>query len=99
MTESKVLLFIVEGPSDEASLAPALEQIVTGSTKEQKQEDSIYFADNYDDPEKFASFFNGSNIKIEGTYPETWSYAQIELNSLKRGSNFWICIDGYKKNS
>lgn len=69
------------------------------STKEQKQEDSIYFADNYDDPEKFASFFNGSDIKIEGTYPETWNYAQIELNSLKRGSNFWICIDGYKKNS
>ena len=68
------------------------------STKEQKQEDSILFADNYDDPEKFASFFNGSDIKIEGTYPETWNYAQIELNSLKRGSNFWICIDGYKKN-
>ena len=68
------------------------------STKEEKQEDSILFADNYDDPEKFASFFNGSDIKIEGTYPETWNYAQIELNSLKRGSNFWICIDSYKKN-
>ncbi len=68
------------------------------STKEEKQEDSIVFADNYDDPEKFALFFNGSDIKIEGTYPETWKYAQIELNSLKRGSNFWICIDSYKKN-
>ena len=68
------------------------------STKEEKQEDSVVFADNYDDPEKFASFFNGSDIKIEGTYPETWKYAQIELNSLKRGSNFWICIDTYKKN-
>lgn len=68
------------------------------STKEEKQEDSVFFADNYDDPEKFASFFNGSDIKIEGTYPETWKYAQIELNSLKRGSNFWICIDTYKKN-
>ena len=31
MTESKVLLFIVEGPSDEESLAPALEKIITGS--------------------------------------------------------------------
>lgn len=68
------------------------------STKEEKQEDSVVFADNYDDPEKFASFFNGSDIKIEGTYPETWKYAQIELNSLKRGSNFWICIDTYKNN-
>ena len=68
------------------------------STKEEKQEDSVVFADNYDDPEKFASFFNGSDIKIEGTYPETWKYAQIELNSLKRGSNFWICINSHKKN-
>lgn len=68
------------------------------STKEQKLKDSLLFADNYDDPEKFASFFNGSDIKIEGTYPETWKYAQIELNSLKRGSNFWICIDGCKNN-
>ena len=33
MTESKILLFIVEGKSDEASLAPALEQIVDKTTK------------------------------------------------------------------
>ena len=31
MTESKVLLFIVGAPSDEASLAPALKQIITDS--------------------------------------------------------------------
>ena len=34
MDESKVLLFIVEGQSDEAALAPALEQII--STKKVK---------------------------------------------------------------
>lgn len=32
MTESKILLFIVEGLSDEISLAPALEKIITSST-------------------------------------------------------------------
>ncbi len=67
------------------------------STKEQKKQNSISFADNYDDPETFAAFFNGADIKINGTYSETWSHVQIELNSLKRGSNFWICIDKYKK--
>ena len=68
------------------------------STKEQKQTDSLVFADNYDDPRKFESFFNGSDIKIPGTYQETWNHIQIALNSLKRGSNFWICIEEHKKN-
>jgi hypothetical protein len=68
------------------------------STKEQKQTDSLVFADNYDDPRKFESFFNGSDIKIPGTYQETWNHIQIALNSLKRGSNFWICIANNKKN-
>ena len=68
------------------------------STKQQKQADSLVFADNYDDPEKFKAFFNGSDIKISGTYQETWEHIQIELNSLKRGSNFWICIEEHKKN-
>ena len=68
------------------------------SSKQQKQADSLVFADNYDDPEKFEAFFNGSDIKISGTYQETWEHIQIELNSLKRGSNFWICIEEHKKN-
>ena len=36
MSESKILLFIVEGPSDEASLAPAMEKIVSNSTVKPK---------------------------------------------------------------
>ena len=55
-------------------------------------------AQYYDDPRKFESFFNGSDIKIPGTYQETWNHIQIALNSLKRGSNFWICIANNKKN-
>lgn len=66
------------------------------STKAEKKENSILFADNYDEAEVFESFFNGEDIKINGTYKETWDYIQIELNSLKRSSNFWICIENYK---
>lgn len=66
------------------------------STKAEKRENSTSFADNYDKAEIFESFFNGDDIKINGTYKETWDYVQIELNSLKRGSNFWICIEKYK---
>ncbi len=66
-------------------------------TMRQKREDSIRFADTYDEPEPFISFFNDTAIKVVGTYAETWNYAQTGLNSLKRGSNLWICIDTYKK--
>lgn len=69
------------------------------STTEEKRRDSIYFADNYDEPDKFKAFFNGQDIKIEGTYLETWEYAKIELNSLKRGSNFWLCIENYENSN
>lgn len=66
------------------------------STKSEKIEDSITFADQYDDAELFEKFFNGEEIKISGTYKKTWEYVQIGLNSLKRGSNFWLCIDNHK---
>lgn len=66
------------------------------STFQEKQNDSISFGDEYDDPEKFEAFFNCDEIKVDGTYEETWEYAKRELNSLKRGSNFWLCIDKYK---
>ena len=69
------------------------------SSKEQKINDSVFFADNYDDPNKFTDFFNGSDIRIDGTYFETWQYAQIQLNSLSRGSNFWICIEEHRNKS
>lgn len=67
------------------------------STMIEKLNDSISFGDEYDDPDKFEEFFNCKEIKIKGTYKETWDYAHKELNSLKKGSNFWLCIDNYKK--
>lgn len=66
------------------------------STKKEKQENSISFADNYDEPDIFEAFFNGDDVKTDGTYNETWDYVQVDLNSLKRCSNFWICIEKYK---
>lgn len=66
------------------------------STDFEKKINSIIFGDNYDDPLKFEDFFNCKKIKIEGTYEESWKYITINLNSLKRGSNFWICINSFK---
>ena len=45
---------------------------------------------------RFEKFFNEEDIKINGTYEETWKYVQQGLNSLLRGSNFWICINNHK---
>ncbi|MFA6830570.1 MAG: hypothetical protein WCR67_07740 [Bacilli bacterium] len=68
------------------------------STNREKQDDSFSFSDEYDDPEKFENFFNNDEIKIPGSYKETWDYVKKDYNSLKRGSNFWICINKYKDN-
>lgn len=66
------------------------------STVEEKKNNSLDFSDKYDDPLLFEKFFNEENIKINGTYEETWKYVQQGLNSLLRGSNFWICINNHK---
>lgn len=54
--------------------------------------DSIRFADKYDDLNAFKEFFNANFVKISGSYVETWDYAKQDLNSLQRGSNFWLCL-------
>lgn len=66
------------------------------STQQEKQDDSISFSDNYDDPLKFKAFFNDDTIKILGSYSDTWTYLQIGLHSLERSSNFWICLNEWK---
>lgn len=67
------------------------------SSVREKTVNSISFSDEYDDPQKFEDFFNRDDIKIKGTYDETWEYAQKGMNSLLKGSNFWICIQNNKK--
>lgn len=68
-------------------------------TIKEKIEYSKVFAKKYNDPIKFEQLFNSIEIKIEGTYKETREYVQQGTNSLKRGSNFWICIDYLKNKS
>ena len=65
------------------------------SSKEEKINDSLSFADDYDSPEKFEALFNEEGVKIDGSYTDTWRYVQREYNSLHKGSNFWICIKNY----
>ncbi len=67
------------------------------STNDEKKNDSITFADECDDPIKFEELFNSTDIKFDGNYQSTWLDIQNDFNSLKRGSNFWLCIAKYKK--
>ena len=66
------------------------------STVSEKIANSIAFSDEYDDPYKFEMFFSRDDIKICGTYEDTWTYIQNGFQSLHKGSNFWLCIDKYK---
>lgn len=66
------------------------------STQEEKINNSFAFTDEYDDPEKFKAFMNSKDVKVPGTYQETWQYVKNGNNSLKRGSNLWICVDKYE---
>lgn len=64
-------------------------------TEDEKKDKSLDFADKYDEPLEFKEFFNKEDVKIDGSYLGTWNDIQNDLNSLKKGSNFWICIDQY----
>ena len=65
-------------------------------TDKEKIEYSEMFASKYSDPIKFEQLFNSPEIKVDGTYEETREYVQQGKNSLKRGSNFWLCINRFK---
>ena len=64
----------------------------------EKQENSVCFADTYDDAKVFIDYCNEEEIKIDGTYLEMWNYVQKGMNSLKCGLNFWIYIVNWKEN-
>lgn len=62
----------------------------------EKRINSVLFSDENDDPIKFEEFFTKDEIRIKGTYDETWDYIKEDNNSLKRGTNFILCIEKYK---
>ena len=66
------------------------------STQDEKKNDSIDFADQYDEPSMFIKFFNDETIKVTGTYLETWEYVQRGNNSLSRCTNFWLCLENFE---
>ncbi|MGN1112261.1 MAG: hypothetical protein ACI4RP_03565, partial [Acutalibacteraceae bacterium] len=66
------------------------------ATTEEKIENSILFADKYDDPVEFERFFGREEINVPGDYSETWKYIQNDNRSLSRCSNFSLCIEKYK---
>ena len=64
------------------------------SSDEEKEEDSLAFAQKYrDDIEGFIQFICESDFSIMGDYRESWKYIQQEgLYSLQRYTNLGICI-------
>lgn len=66
------------------------------SSNAKKRMNSVLFSDENADPIKFEEFFIKDEIRIKGIYDETWDYIKEDNNSLKRGTNFILCIEKYK---
>lgn len=91
MTRKKILLVIVEGPSDETALGYALSQVY--DTDEEKENDAYDFAAKYKgNVEGFLHFMCESNFSVDGEYKDSWKYIETGLHSLERHSNLSVCL-------
>lgn len=43
----------------------------------------------------FIKLIKSNDIKVNGTFEETWNYIQIENHSLERGSNFYLAVEDF----
>lgn len=87
----KIVLVIVEGPSDET----ALEQSFTAlfDPDETKNKNAFRFATKYkDDFDGFVEYISGPTLAVAGDYKETWEYIRQDLNSLRRHTNLNLCF-------
>lgn len=61
---------------------------------EKKVPKAFEFRKKYkDDKIGFFQFFNSPEIKVNGSYNETWNFIQKDVNSLNRYSNLWIFLN------
>lgn len=64
------------------------------STDEEKENDAYAFAVKYkNDLDGFVDFICHSEFSVKGEYKSSWEYIEEEMNSIKRYSNFGICIE------
>ena len=63
------------------------------STDEEKENDAYEFARRYkDDQDGFVKYMCDSYFSVQGNYKETWEHIEKDTNSLKRFTNFNLCI-------
>ncbi len=64
------------------------------STEDEKESDAYVYAKKYrNDLNGFIDFMCNSEFSVKGGYKESWLYIEEGMNSLKRYTNFCICID------
>ena len=79
------------------NLEHALYGISRDLTDAEKERLSIAFGAKYaHDPEGFAKLLSSADVRVPGKgYADTWKYVQQGTNSLKRGSNLHLLINGF----
>lgn len=93
MSSKKVILFIVEGITDQVYFFSTNLEHVLHNIQNAKDEDKLKLAEKFEDkfyenPHNFIEFINDSEYALNDTYSETWNFIKQNNNSLKRYTNF-----------
>ncbi len=93
MPESKkVVLFIFEGVTEKIALQNESREL----SNTEKTDMAFDFALSYQGKENdFVTLLNDSNIKVDGSFGQTWSFIQKDNNSLHRHSNFHLAFEDF----
>lgn len=71
-----------------------LHNLATELTSNQKVELADCFAEQYaDNPNGFIEFIKSSEIAVEGSYSQTWTFIRSGINSLNRHCNLRILFE------
>ena len=74
----------------------ALQNEVRELTLMEKKDMALEFASKYFGKENdFVTLLNDSNIKVDGSFGQTWSFIQKANNSLHRHSNFHLVFEDF----
>ena len=87
--EKKVVLFIVEGPSDEAAIGPIMKEYFANDTVEFKVVHGDITSAKNVNSENIIKKINEQLevVKEKYRYKDTWKFIQKDINSLQRHSN------------
>lgn len=71
---------------------------IQNSTDDEKEYNAHIFAKKYkNNLMRFLEFIFESEFSVKGTYKDTWSYIQKEVNSLNRHINLQLCFEDRPK--